>query len=343
MHPAYAAMRRIRQELHESRFIRLETLVLYFLNRTDMTYALSVKQLNKTYANGVKALHAVDLAVEEGDFFGLLGQNGAGKSTLINIVSGLVTKTSGTVHIFEHDFDQAIEDAKACIGIVPQEFNFNIFEKVEDIIVNQAGYYGIPRDEAKRSAEVLLKQLELWEKKDQVARMLSGGMKRRLMIARALVHHPKLLILDEPTAGVDVELRRSMWEFLQKLNVEGMTIILTTHYLEEAEQLCRNLAIIDRGDIIEQGSVKDLLGKLSKETFVLDADGEVNESTLGSLAAFQARLADATTIEASVNEGQSVNDLLRALDEAGIRIRSMRGKTNRLEELFVSLTQKKHN
>ena len=306
-----------------------------------MPYALSVKQLNKTYASGVKALDDVDLFVEEGDFFGLLGQNGAGKSTLINIVSGLVNKTSGTVHIFEHDFDREIERAKSCIGIVPQEFNFNIFEKVEDIIVNQAGYYGIAREEAKRSAEALLKQLELWEKKDQTARMLSGGMKRRLMIARALVHHPKLLILDEPTAGVDVELRRSMWEFLQKLNDEGMTIILTTHYLEEAEQLCRNLAIINQGKIIERGSVKDLLGKLSQETFVLDAYEPVEEKLLRDLQAFGAKTVDANTIEASITKGRSLNELMLALDKEGIRIRSMRGKTNRLEELFVNLTHKK--
>lgn len=306
-----------------------------------MSYALSVKQLSKTYASGVKALNAVDLSVEEGDFFGLLGQNGAGKSTLINIVSGLVNKTSGTVHIFEHDFDQEIERAKSCIGIVPQEFNFNIFEKVEDIIVNQAGYYGIAREEAKRSTEALLKQLELWEKRDQTARMLSGGMKRRLMIARALVHHPKLLILDEPTAGVDVELRRSMWEFLQKLNDEGMTIILTTHYLEEAEQLCRNLAIINKGDIIERGSVKDLLVKLSQETFVLDAYGNIDEKMLRDLQMFHAKMIDTNTIEASITEGQSLNELMLALDKGGIRIRSMRGKTNRLEELFVNLTHKK--
>lgn len=305
-----------------------------------MSYALEINQLGKTYAGGTHALKHVDLSVDEGDFFGLLGPNGAGKSTLINIVAGLVNKSEGRVSIFGHDIDRELEDAKSCVGLVPQEFNFNIFEKVEDIVVNQAGYYGMPRAEAKRSTEVLLKRLELWDKRSQSARMLSGGMKRRLMIARALVHHPKLLILDEPTAGVDVELRRQMWEFLEELNADGMTIILTTHYLEEAEQLCRNLAIIDRGDIVENGSVKELLGKLHRETFVLDAYANVDEDTVSKLAAFHAKSVDANTIEVSTEGDQSVNDVMHALDALGIRVRSMRNKSNRLEELFVSLTKK---
>lgn len=297
--------------------------------------------MSKTYATGVHALEAVDLTVESGDFFGLLGPNGAGKSTLINIVSGLVNKSSGNVGIFEYDFDKQVEKTKACLGVVPQEFNFNVFEKVEDIIVNQAGYYGVSRTVAKESAEVLLKQLELWDKRHQPSRVLSGGMKRRLMIARALVHHPRLLILDEPTAGVDVELRRSMWEFLQKLNAEGMTIILTTHYLEEAEQLCKNLAIINQGKIIEEGTVKDLLGKLRQETFVLDTFENIGVNVLQKLQAFQAAAVDANTFELSISEKQSLNDVMRILDEYSIRVRSMRSKTNRLEELFVNLTHKK--
>ncbi|MDD5083987.1 MAG: ABC transporter ATP-binding protein [Candidatus Moranbacteria bacterium] len=307
-----------------------------------MPNALSIQQVSKTYASGAHALESVDLNVESGDFFGLLGPNGAGKSTLINIVSGLVTKTGGKVGVFEYDFDKQVEKAKACLGVVPQEFNFNIFETVENIVVNQAGYYGVSRADAKRSTQSLLKQLDLWDKRDQPSRTLSGGMKRRLMIARALVHHPKLLILDEPTAGVDVELRRSMWDFLRKLNEEGMTIILTTHYLEEAEQLCRHLSIINQGNIVEQGSVKDLLSKLHQETFTVDAFTDVGPDVLQKLQAFKARSVDANTFELNTSDEQSLNDVMRILDVAGIRVRSMRGKTNRLEELFVNLTHTKH-
>ncbi len=305
-----------------------------------MSKALSIKQLSKTYATGASALNQVDLAVQEGDFFGLLGPNGAGKSTLINIVSGLVNKSDGKVSIFGYDIDTDVEKAKACLGIVPQEFNFSIFEKVEDIIVNQAGYYGVPRAQAKRSTEVLLKQLELWDKRQQPARTLSGGMKRRLMIARALVHQPKLLILDEPTAGVDVELRRGMWEFLQKLNKDGMTIILTTHYLEEAEQLCKDVAIINQGRIVEEGSVKDLLGKLHMETFIVDTFESVGADIVQKLDMFQAQPVDSNTFEIRISDKQSLNEVMRILDECDIRVRSMRSKTNRLEELFVSLTHK---
>lgn len=306
-----------------------------------MTNALSIKQLRKTYASGTHALDGVDLEVESGDFFGLLGPNGAGKSTLINIVCGLVNKSDGDVHVFGYDFEQDTVRAKSCIGIVPQEFNFNIFEKVEDIIVNQAGYYGVPRAEAKRSTEELLKKLELWDKRNQPSRVLSGGMKRRLMIARAMVHHPKLLILDEPTAGVDVELRRSMWEFLRELNEQGMTIILTTHYLEEAEQLCRNVAIINQGNIIERGTVKELLGKLHKETFVLDTFEDIAHDVIQKLQALNIQMIDANTLELSTEDNQSLNDAMKLLDGYGIRVRSMRSKTNRLEELFVNLTHKK--
>ena len=306
-----------------------------------MLNAVSVQNISKTYAGGFPALDHVDLTVKKGDFFGLLGPNGAGKSTLINIISGLVVKSSGSIKIFGYNLDADSEKAKACLGIVPQEFNFNIFEKVEDIIVSQAGYYGVPRTKALQSAETLLKQLELWDKRHQPSRALSGGMKRRLMIARALVHHPKLLILDEPTAGVDVELRRSMWEFLQKLNEDGMTIILTTHYLEEAEHLCKNLAIINQGKIVEKGSVKDLLNKLHQETFVVDIYTIIDTSILQKLQSFQAKLVDATTFEFSIKGNQSINDVTSVLDASGVRMRSIRSKTNRLEELFVNLTHKK--
>ena len=302
-----------------------------------MALALEIKGLKKVYATGVSALKGVDLNVEQGDFFALLGPNGAGKSTLIGIVAGLVNKTEGRVEIHGYDIDRELEHAKSAVGLVPQEFNFNIFEKVEDIVVNQAGYYGVPRQEASREAEKLLKQLDLWEKRRSAARELSGGMKRRLMIARALVHKPKLLILDEPTAGVDVELRRSMWEFLRELNASGMTIILTTHYLEEAEQLCRNLAVINKGDIVEQGSIRSILGKMQRETFVADVEGDV--SSLETLHAFDAQAVDENTIEFSIESGQLLHDALLAFDRAGLKLRSMRNKSNRLEEFFIHLTQ----
>lgn len=305
-----------------------------------MNKAIDIQKVYKVYASGTHALDGINLTVEKGDFFGLLGPNGAGKSTLINILTGLVTKSEGKIQVFDNDIDTHLNDAKSSIGVVPQEFNFNIFEKVEDIILNQAGYYGVEREVAQEYADVLLKQLELWDKRSQPARVLSGGMKRRLMIARALIHKPKLLILDEPTAGVDVELRRSMWEFLQKLNQEGVTIILTTHYLEEAEQLCKNLAIINHGKIIEEGSVKNLLGKLHKETYVVDTFDAVDAVLMPELQALGIEKIESTVLEISVDMNQSVNDVLRNFDEFGIRVRSIRSKTNRLEELFVNLTHK---
>jgi ABC-2 type transport system ATP-binding protein len=305
-----------------------------------MALALEVKNLRKVYGNGVAALKGVDLAVEEGDFFALLGPNGAGKTTLIGIVSGLVNKTDGKVSVYGYDTDVELEKAKASLGLVPQEFNFNIFEKVEDIVVNQAGYYGIPRERAFPEAEKILKQLDLWEKRRSAARELSGGMKRRLMIARALVHKPKLLILDEPTAGVDVELRRSMWDFLRELNASGVTIILTTHYLEEAEQLCRNVAIINKGEIVEQGSIKSLLGNMHRETFVVDVYETLEKKAEEALRAFDAKLIDDNTLEVSVDNGQVLHDALIGLDRMGVRVRSMRNKANRLEEFFIHLTQR---
>lgn len=305
-----------------------------------MKKALEIQQLRKTYASGTHALDGVDLDVVEGDFFGLLGPNGAGKSTLINIVTGLVTKSDGKVYVCGTDIDTNLSGAKSCIGVVPQEFNFNIFEKVEDIILNQAGYYGVAREEARTQTDMLLKQLELWDKRQQPSRTLSGGMKRRLMIARALVHKPKLLILDEPTAGVDVELRRSMWEFLQTLNASGVTIILTTHYLEEAEQLCKNLAIINNGNIIEKGSVKDLLGKLHKETYILDTVNDVDTSLIENMQALEVTHVEGNVLELSIQNNQSISQALMTLSNAGIQVQSIRSKTNRLEELFVHLTHK---
>lgn len=305
-----------------------------------MSFALEVKNLKKVYANSVAALKGVDLTVDQGDFFALLGPNGAGKSTLIGIVSGLVNKTEGRVRVCGFDLDHELESAKSSLGLVPQEFNFNIFERVEDIVVNQAGYYGVPRGEAKRETEKVLKQLELWDKRRSTARELSGGMKRRLMIARALVHKPKLLILDEPTAGVDVELRRSMWDFLRALNASGVTIILTTHYLEEAEQLCRNVAIINQGDIVRQGTIKNLLGAVHRETFIIDVDGKIDSTIEKVLADFDAVAVDENTLEVSTRDGILVHDALMCLDRSGVRVRSVRPKANRLEELFLHLTQK---
>jgi len=297
--------------------------------------ALSVRHLNKTYKGGVVALRDVSLDVAEGDFFALLGPNGAGKSTLIGIVTSLVNKTGGQVQVFDADIDAELERAKAYIGLVPQEINFNQFEKVEDIVVNQAGYYGIDRKLARQRAEKYLKTLQLWDKRDEISRNLSGGMKRRLMIARAMVHEPRLLILDEPTAGVDIEIRRSMWRYLQNINVEGTTVILTTHYLEEAENLCRNVAIIDHGRIVENTGVKELLGKLHVETFVLDTREPV--SRLPELDGYELRLRDQTTIEAEVPKTRSLNNLFTALESENIKVLSMRNKANRLEELFMRL------
>lgn len=301
-----------------------------------MTLALSIRQLEKTYKSGTKALLGIDLDVEQGDFFALLGPNGAGKSTTIGIISSLVNKTAGTVKVFDYDVDTQLEDAKSQLGLVPQEFNFNQFETVLQIVVNQAGYYGVPRSVALVRAEKYLGQLGLWEKRHARSRELSGGMKRRLMIARALMHEPKLLILDEPTAGVDIELRRSMWEFLKEINAQGVTIILTTHYLEEAEMLCRNIAIIDKGRIIEHTSMKQLLGKLTKETFVLDLAQPRTELTLNGLAT---RRLDDQSFEVDVEKNQGINHVFVELEKQGIQVLSMRNKANRLEELFVSLVE----
>jgi len=306
------------------------------LKGKKLTLALDIQQLKKTYNSGTVALSGINLQVQQGDFFALLGPNGAGKSTCIGIISSLVNKTSGSVKVFDYDIDTALEDAKSQLGLVPQEFNFNQFETVLQIVVNQAGYYGVPKAVALVRAEKYLGQLGLWEKRHARSRELSGGMKRRLMIARALMHEPKLLILDEPTAGVDIELRRSMWEFLKDINQQGVTIILTTHYLEEAENLCRNIAIINKGQIVENTSMKALLSKLTKETFVLDLAAAVN---IEPLEGFTLRQIDDQTVEIDVAKGQGVNAVFAALTERGIQVLSMRNKANRLEELFVSLVE----
>ncbi len=296
--------------------------------------------MKKTYDTGVKALKGVDLTVEEGDFYALLGPNGAGKSTTIGIMTSLVNKTSGQVKIFGYDLDKDLVKAKQQIGLVPQEFNFNPFETVQQIVVNQAGYYGVPRKEALIRSEKFLKQSNLWEKRNVRARMLSGGMKRRLMIARALMHEPKLLILDEPTAGVDIELRRDMWEFLKELNEAGTTIILTTHYLEEAEMLCRNIGIIQSGELIENTSMKELLSKLQSETFILDIVPTNKEI---KLVDYHYELEDQQTLAVEVQKDQGINDVFTQLSNQGIKVTSMRNKSNRLEELFLKLTEGEHS
>ncbi len=303
-----------------------------------MAAALRIQGLCKTYGNGVVALQDVDLDVTEGDFFALLGPNGAGKSTTLGIVSSLINKTSGSVSVMGHDLDTQREQAKLSLGVVPQEFNFNVFEKVVDILVTQAGYYGIPRRVAAASAERYLTALGLWEKRNEPARNLSGGMKRRLMIARALVHEPRLLILDEPTAGVDIELRRSMWTFLTEMNREGKTIILTTHYLEEAEALCRNIAIIDKGAILENTNKKALLAKLQKETFVLEIGQR--PQTGFQLEGVAWKLNDDDTLEVEIPRGASLNGVFRDLDRVGVLVGSVRPKANRLEELFIHLVRR---
>ncbi|MGL4643202.1 MAG: ABC transporter ATP-binding protein [Vagococcus fluvialis] len=305
-----------------------------------MVYALEINNLKKTYDTGVKALKGVDLTVEEGDFYALLGPNGAGKSTTIGIMTSLVNKTSGQVKIFGYDLDKDLVKAKQQIGLVPQEFNFNPFETVQQIVVNQAGYYGVPRKEALIRSEKFLKQSNLWEKRNVRARMLSGGMKRRLMIARALMHEPKLLILDEPTAGVDIELRRDMWEFLKELNEAGTTIILTTHYLEEAEMLCRNIGIIQSGELIENTSMKELLSKLQSETFILDIVPTNKEI---KLVDYHYELEDQQTLAVEVQKDQVLNDVFTQLSNQGIKVTSMRNKSNRLEELFLKLTEGEHS
>ena len=300
--------------------------------------ALSVQGLTKTYGNGVQALKGIDLAVEEGDFFALLGPNGAGKTTLIGIVTSLVRKTAGHASIFGYDVDRELEAAKSCIGVVPQEINFNQFESPETIVINQAGFYGIPRPVARVRAELYLKQLQLWDKRKHASRALSGGMKRRLMIARALMHEPRLLILDEPTAGVDIEVRRSMWEFLREINQRGTTIILTTHYLEEAETLCRNIAIIDHGRIIERDRMSNLLRRLHTETFVLTLRHPLRQAP--QLPAYTVKLVDEHTLEVEISTEQNVNDLFARLSALGIEVISMRNKVNRLEEIFIRLVEK---
>lgn len=301
-------------------------------------HALQVNNLTKTYANGVEALKGVSLDVEEGDFFALLGPNGAGKSTLIGIISSLVNASSGEVNVFGTSVQQHRSKAMSHIGLVPQELNFNQFEKPIDIIVNQAGYYGIGRKVAHERAEKYLRQLQLWDKHDKISRLLSGGMKRRLMIARAMVNEPRLLILDEPTAGVDIEIRRSMWEFIREINESGTTVILTTHYLEEAEELCRNIAIIDHGEIVQNTDMKALLSTLDIETFVLDIREPVTK--VPQVEGIEFKIRDEFTLEASLPKQKSLNTLFSALDGVGVKVMSMRNKANRLEELFLRMVDK---
>lgn len=300
--------------------------------------ALSIQNLTKVYKNGFEALKGISLDVNQGDFFALLGPNGAGKSTTIGIITSLVTKSSGQVKVFDADIDLDSEAAKSYIGLVPQEFNFNGFEQVKHILISQAGYYGMPAHEAEPRADELLLQLGLWDKRHTPSRALSGGMKRRLMIARALVHKPQLLILDEPTAGVDIELRRSMWLFLQAINAQGTTIILTTHYLEEAENLCRNIAIIDKGLIVENTDMKSLLNRLDKETFILDLKSPLMSDF--TLSGFNLHQLDNTTLEVELKRGEGLNNLFAALSLQGIEVSSMKNKANRLEELFLALVDK---
>ncbi len=299
-------------------------------------HALTIENLHKVYSGDVHALRGISLTIKEGDFFALLGPNGAGKSTTIGILCSLVNKTSGIVKVFDKNIDLDWAGAKTYIGVVPQEMNFNIFEKVKHIVQNQAGYYGMPRQEAIKATEHALKQVDLWDKRDIRARMLSGGMKRRLMIARAIVHKPKLLILDEPTAGVDIEIRHNMWQFLRKINQQGTTIILTTHYLEEAESLCRNIAIIDHGKIIENTSMRKLLSRLPSQGFILELEDDIAEAP--ELSGFNTRLIDNETLEVEVLENKTLNEMFIALSDAGIKVAGLRNKSNRLEALFLSLT-----
>ena len=303
-----------------------------------MAFALEITDLKKTYPGGVEALKGISFAVNEGDFYALLGPNGAGKSSTIGIIGSLVTKSSGKVKIFDIDTDGNNEQAKMMLGVVSQEINFSQFEKVMDIVVTQAGFYGISKSEALPRVESILKRLGLWDKKDVQARTLSGGYKRRLMIAKALVHEPKLLILDEPTAGVDIELRREMWTFLKEINENGTTIILTTHYLEEAEQLCRNIGIIDGGKIVTNSGMKDLLGSLNVQGFVFDLDSPLSE--VPEIEGFPLKLEDPLTLIAAVNKDRSINALFEKLSEKGIKVKSMRNEANRLEELFIEMVKK---
>jgi ABC-2 type transport system ATP-binding protein len=299
--------------------------------------ALSIQNLKKTYHNGFVALKGVDLNVESGDFFALLGPNGAGKSTLIGIISSLVTKSSGTVSVFGHDLNKDNENAKSCIGLVPQEVNFNQFETVRNVVLNQAGYYGIPHKLAVQRVEQCLRDLELWDKRDTVSRRLSGGMKRRLMVARAMVHQPKLLILDEPTAGVDIEIRRSMWQMMRDVNNQGTTIILTTHYLEEAESLCRNIAIINDGQIIERASMPNLLSRIHTDHFILDIAEPLQQAPL--IDGFEISLSDSLVLEVAVPKSSGLNRLFASLSTLGINVLSLKNKSNRLEQLFIDLVQ----
>ena len=301
-----------------------------------MSVAISIRNLTKTYANGFEALKGVSLRVNKGDFFALLGPNGAGKSTIIGILSTLIKRSSGSVEIFGRNVDTHVYDTKYDLGIVPQEFNFNQFEKVQDVIITQAGYYGLPKELALERAEKYLRKLGLWEKRNDRSRSLSGGMKRRLMIARALAHEPRLLILDEPTAGVDIELRRSMWDFLTEINSNGTTIVLTTHYLEEAEQLCKKIAIIDEGRIIEDTNMRDLLTKLDSETFIFDLIENLDVIPKSKFADISPRLIDQRSIEVTLPANRNINDIFLELDSNGIKVASMRNKTNRLEQLFMS-------
>ena len=301
-----------------------------------MTIAISIKDLDKTYANGVEALKEVSLEVQQGDFFALLGPNGAGKSTTIGVISTLINKSGGSVEVFGRSVDTHIYETKLDLGVVPQEINFSQFERVKDIVLTQAGYYGLPRKLAKERCEKYLKKLGLWEKRLDRSRSLSGGMKRRLMIARALVHEPRLLILDEPTAGVDIELRRSMWDFLTEINANGTTIILTTHYLEEAEQMCRNIAIIDEGEIIENTSMKKLIAELDSQVFILDTPNEIKTKPEITIDDALIHRIDAHSFEVKVPSSKLINEVFKELDKQGIEISSMRNKTNRLEQLFLS-------
>ena len=301
-----------------------------------MTIAISIKDLDKTYANGVEALKEVSLEVQQGDFFALLGPNGAGKSTTIGVICTLINKSGGSVEVFGRSVDTHIYETKLDLGVVPQEINFSQFERVKDIVLTQAGYYGLPRKLAKERCDKYLKKLGLWEKRFDRSRSLSGGMKRRLMIARALVHEPRLLILDEPTAGVDIELRRSMWDFLTEINANGTTIILTTHYLEEAEQMCRNIAIIDEGEIIENTSMKKLIAELDSQVFILDTPNEIKTKPEITIDDALIHRIDAHSFEVKVPSSKLINEVFKELDKQGIEISSMRNKTNRLEQLFLS-------
>lgn len=303
-------------------------------------HALEIRQLRKTYSNGIDALKGIDLTVNPGDFFALLGANGAGKSTTIGLITTLLTKTSGSIRVHGYDLDTEPERVKTCIGLVPQEFNLNIFENCEQILLTQAGYYGLSRNSVRDRVHALLHQLGLWNKRKAIVRHLSGGMKRRLMIARALIHQPRLLILDEPTAGVDIEIRRSMWEFLTKTNAEGTTIILTTHYLEEAEHLCKNIAIIDQGQIIKNTSMKNLLSTLKHQTFVFTTENTLSEPF--QIPPFEVTLIDANTFELRVDNQVTLNDVFIRLGEQNIIVHSLRNKTNRLEELFMDLIKHDH-